>query len=317
EIVCSYKGENYSVREDGSVLRPPRAGKKLRPNDNQWTFGKQNNEKGYMEIASVPVHRIVTTAFHGEAPYSGHVVDHIDTNKCNNRPENLRWVTKFENIMLNPITVKKIEWIIGDKIEAFLADPAKFRDKFKNQSFAWMRLVSAEEGQRTLERLQNWAKSDKKPSGGSLGEWIYNRYAWQEATEAEPAEMVIVSKTPGAVQQKWKTVSEFPGIPQGNVERSLIAYEQNLTAGMIFCRNEKYTTIVVKTGFSNDGRSLFVITESKGGMKPWALAEITYEDDLFVHTSLGTFFEERGAERAHTEALGLEWTGVDGIDDWS
>ena len=43
-----------------------------------------------MEIASERVHRIVATVFHGDSPTSEHVVDHIDTNKRNNRPENLR-----------------------------------------------------------------------------------------------------------------------------------------------------------------------------------------------------------------------------------
>jgi len=33
------------------------------------------------------------TAFHGAPPTNDHFVDHIDTNKQNNRPANLRWVT--------------------------------------------------------------------------------------------------------------------------------------------------------------------------------------------------------------------------------
>ena len=95
---CSYKNENYAVRDNGAVLRYPQFDKKPRPTDNQWTFGKPNNETGYMEIASVRVHRIVATAFHGEPPTPQHIVDHIDTNRRNNRPENLRWITKLENI---------------------------------------------------------------------------------------------------------------------------------------------------------------------------------------------------------------------------
>ena len=168
ELTCTYKGELYSVRDDGSVLRHPRPGKKPRPYDSKWTFGNKSAERGYMEIASVQVHRIVATAFHGEAPTSQHVVDHKDTNKCNNRPENLRWVTKFENIMLNPITVKRIEWVIGDKIEKFLEDPAKYKDKFQDQNFAWMRTVTVEEGQSTLERLRDWAKAINSLLGARL-----------------------------------------------------------------------------------------------------------------------------------------------------
>src|SRR6478609_2491960 len=130
EFDCNYEEEKYSVRDNGAVLKHSLRGKKPRPTDNQWTFGKPNVKTGYMEIVSVRVHRIVATAFHGEPPSNGHVVDHIDTNKRNNRPENLRWVTRLENVLLNPITARKIEIICGS-VEAFLADPSKFRDKFQ------------------------------------------------------------------------------------------------------------------------------------------------------------------------------------------
>ena len=109
ETKCTYKDNVYSVRDNGSVMRHPREGKKPRPLDNKWTFGTINIQKGYTMIGSEPVHRIVATAFLGEAPSKSHVVDHIDTNRQNNRPENLRWVTRLENIVLNEITRKKLE----------------------------------------------------------------------------------------------------------------------------------------------------------------------------------------------------------------
>lgn len=71
-----------------------------------------------MEIASVRVHIIVATAFHGPKPTKEHVVDHIDTNRRNNRPDNLRWVTRLENALDNPITRKRIIMRCGS-IEAF------------------------------------------------------------------------------------------------------------------------------------------------------------------------------------------------------
>ena len=85
EIECIYKDEKYSVRDNGAVFRHPRDGKRPRKYDNFWTFGKPNDTHGYMEIASVRVHIIVATAFHGPKPTKEHVVDHIDTNRRNNR----------------------------------------------------------------------------------------------------------------------------------------------------------------------------------------------------------------------------------------
>ncbi len=40
EKVCIYKNETYSVRDNGAVLRHPRENGRVRPTDNQWTFGK-------------------------------------------------------------------------------------------------------------------------------------------------------------------------------------------------------------------------------------------------------------------------------------
>ncbi len=184
ELECLYKGETYSVRDNGSVLRHPKNDKKPRPTDNIWTFGKYDTKTGYAKIAGESVHRIVATAFHGAPPSSQHVVDHIDTNRRNNRPENLRWITKLENILLNPITVKKIEWACGS-IEEFLKDPSKLRKSDVDRDFEWMRAVTKEEALASLERMQSWAKSDSPSSNGSIGEWIYKRSAPKEIKESE------------------------------------------------------------------------------------------------------------------------------------
>ena len=73
-------------------------------------------------MESEPVHRIVGTAFSCEAPSKSHVVDHINTNRQNNRPENLKWVTRLENIVLNDITRRKLELLCGCSIEEILSD---------------------------------------------------------------------------------------------------------------------------------------------------------------------------------------------------
>ena len=58
-------------------------------------------------IKSMPVHRLVCMAFHGEEGYiNGLLVDHKDTNRANNRADNLHWVTPKEN-MNNPNTLSK------------------------------------------------------------------------------------------------------------------------------------------------------------------------------------------------------------------
>jgi hypothetical protein len=237
ESECIYKNERYSVRDNGAVFRYPLDGKRPRPTDNNWTFGKLNSNTGYLEIASVRIHRIVATAFHGEPPTKEHVVDHIDTNKQNNRPDNLRWVTRLENILLNPITARRIELVCGS-VEAFLADPSKFRDKFQEPNYEWMCAVSAEEAQVSLERMQSWAKSDKPLQGGSLGEWIFNREILKTPPATQPN--YIMSKTPNAAQRIITTndkPNEYPSTPQAFKGNPLTAYYESLNDGATFFRN--------------------------------------------------------------------------------
>lgn len=127
-----------------------------------------------------------------------------------------------------------------------------------------------------------------------------------------------MSKTAGAAQLNWRLPMEFPCCPQEYVAAPLIAYTERLEASAVFCRNEVYSSLVSKRAMSDDCQSIYVISESikgSGSVKPWALAKITYEDDLFVHTSIGSFFSQEGAEKQYCMELGLEWLGGDTFDD--
>lgn len=316
QVECIYKEERYSVRDNGSVLRFSR-NSRSRPTDNIWTFGKPNDKTGYMEIATVRVHRIVATAFLGEPPTKEHVVDHIDTNKRNNRPENLRWVTRLENILLNPITIKRIESACGCSVEEFLADPKKFRDKFQDPNYDWMCTVTREEAQISLKRMQSWAESDKRPSGGSLGDWIYDRNSSNQYVEEAPE--YITSLTPNSVQKDWKTPSRFPCCPQTISDNPIVDYYANLKVDLVFSSNQYMSSIIVDFAMSKEENILWVMCRNRDftAIKPFSLASITCENNLFVHTNQGSFFKMDGAQKYFTLAQGLEWTGGETFDDLS
>lgn len=175
EVECEYKGEKYKVRDNGAIMRMAREGKNKRPKDEIWTFGEKI-DRGYAKFCGESVHRIVAVAFLGNPPTNQHVVDHIDTNRQNNRPENLRWLTKLENILLNPITRSKIEYLCGS-VESFLADPSQLNGhENDDNNFAWMRAVSKEESQNTMaswEKLLCNPRPESKKSVNAIGEWIY------------------------------------------------------------------------------------------------------------------------------------------------
>lgn len=62
------------------------------------------NKCGYIVLCRKFVHRIVYELFVGKIP-EGYEIDHIDTNRSNNRLDNLRCVTRKENNN-NPLTKK-------------------------------------------------------------------------------------------------------------------------------------------------------------------------------------------------------------------
>ena len=190
---CVYKDEHYSVRDNGAIFRHRREGRKMRSDDDKWTFGMKNSKTGYMLIGQHRVHIIVATAFLGARDSKVYVVDHIDTNRCNNRVENLRWFTRLENALNNEITRSKIIYICGS-IEAFIENPNILRerlDQVKEPSLEWMRTVTKEEATMAYENInQYWEEQAKNPkplTGGKLNENIFKRPTFNSAIQPEVA----------------------------------------------------------------------------------------------------------------------------------
>lgn len=304
----TYRDERYRVRDNGAVFRLNQYRKRARPLDKRWTFGRQTPSTGYMHLAGVPVHRIVCSAFHGAPPTNQHVVDHIDTNRANNRPENLRWITRLENVLLNPISARRIELVYGS-LDAFFDDPQGAVGATDFPDVSWMRTVSRDEAKQAKERLQRWAESGTVPKSGALGEWLYGE-APRYAPPPEPEE--YESLTASAVQVRWKVPSEFPLCPPQATSDALQEYADALQFGQVFVRNDVYHGLVVQHALTDEG--LIVLTHSPAGVKDWAVAHISTKDELFYHKSEGTFFTLQGALKQFCELSGD--TYGESIDDY-
>ena len=179
--------------------------------------------------------------------------------------------------------------------------------------------ISPQVAQACREHIQ-LLTSDKPLFNGLIEECESKPVSFPRQAVRPPnvAPAFVMAKTPGAAQQNWRIPSEFPCCPQEAGEEPIATYAQRLKIGAIFARNDLSVTAVLKFAMTDDRNSLWVICEKReeNSVKPWALAQITYEDGLYVHTSRGTFFSIEGAEKHFCLALGLEWTGGDSIDDY-
>jgi hypothetical protein len=120
------------------------------------------------------------------------------------------------------------------------------------------------------------------------------------------------------VQRNWRTPTEFPCCPQEYDDEAIPAYAARLEAGSVFARNEYSESVIIAFAMSEDRQLLWVLcgVNQEHAIKPWALAQVTFEDGLYVHANCGSFFSEEGAEKQFYIAQGREWTGGDSIDDY-
>ena len=342
---CDFKNEHYSVRDNGAVYRHARLGKKVRKYDNLWTFGKPNSVNGYMYISDVRIHQIVATAYYGERDTKVYVVDHKDSNRRNNRVENLHWLTHLENVLKNPSTLKKITMCCGS-IEAFLSNPSLIR-RFANQNpdYSWMRSVTKEEAKRTLENMNEWARRPiGKPHGGKMGDWIYKNLGFNPQMEimkelmdrgeirkrtqhrdtdynqkSDVVKSIIEAKSPSsAVQKDWRTPTDFPLCPAELSDTALLDYYANLSKGKVLTNNVFGNTVILEYAMNKELSQIWVLCKHtlKNSVKPWVLTGIHVDNGKFVHENLHSFFQEKGGYKYFTLAQGKEWTGGDCFDDY-
>ena len=333
EKECEYKGRTYLVRDNGAVFRLPKEGTRASKLDNEWTFGKESMSCGYMIFTGdIRVHQIVCTAFHGAPSRPNLVVDHIDTNRRNNRPENLRWVTRLENALENEITRKKIIYYCGS-IEAFLNNPSLLKKANLNPNFEWMKTVTKEEAEICKRNLERWAQEPSNPNPRhqcQMGDLLLQEtHETTETTmdftaEINPQELNPIlfteSRTYGAIQYDWNTPTNFPLCPQMTTEKLLSEYLTNLKKGELFSFNQFTAGVVKDFGYNNSEDAIYVLTIHKSTPSEedadYGLCKIFIKDDLFVHENIRMYKSETGGLKYFTLAMGREWTGGDCVDDY-
>ena len=339
ERTCTYKGETYKVRDNGAVCRQPRPEGRLRKDDGKWTFGDKNETNGYMYIGQHRVHIIVATAFLGEKDSKVYVVDHIDTNRCNNRTENLRWLTRLENALLNEDTCRKITDLCGGDIMKFINNPSCLRDLAQGPDISWMRTVTAEEAKAAYARVQSMRIQQprnthseqhienedlKHKEQAEAMEWYRTQNNWHFTAPKQPVYNTpapVFTKAaypPTALQKDWKTPTEFLCCPTESTETPLQDYFNNLAIGKLFSRNKYTEHCVLDFTLMDEGKTLLIATKDSDpkATKHYGLLKVYHSGIQFIHESISTYIEENGVRKHFAIEQGLEWNGPDSIDDY-
>lgn len=340
ERTCQYKDETYLVRDNGSVYRMQKSEGKLRKDDAKWTFGIKNKTNGYMYIGKHRIHIIVATAFLGEMDSKIYVVDHIDTNRCNNRIDNLRWLTRLENALLNENTRRKITYLCNGDIMEFINNPSCLRDLTNDPDVSWMRTVTAEEAKSAYARLQamnirfdmptvpKFHVENEEMKRKELAEALsWNRKQNTDWHFIAPNDGQIELDTPvftkaefpsTALQKDWKTPTRFICCPEDSSRTSIQNYYDNLSIGKTFSLNEYCEHRVLDFALIDDDKIIIVATKNVDpeALKPFGLLKIYHSGVQFIHENLGTYFEENGVRKYFALEQGIEWNGPDCIDDY-
>lgn len=98
---------NYYVGNDGNLYSDKQPSKAKKYPNGVYPIVPKLHNRGYLEYGLFGadgkriwklIHILVAESFLGEKPTEKHEVHHINNIKTDNRPENLQWVTRSENI---------------------------------------------------------------------------------------------------------------------------------------------------------------------------------------------------------------------------
>lgn len=113
-----------------------------------------------------------------------------------------------------------------------------------------------------------------------------------------------IALTKQCTQYRWGAPYYFPCCPTEIDINPLKYYCQNLRQGGMFAYNDDSPKlIIVDFKMAENHASILVMCEREGimaeqeGYKPWLIAEITFENGLFIHSKVDSWFEKDDADK--------------------
>ena len=126
----------------------------------------------------------------------------------------------------------------------------------------------------------------------------------EKSTIFDEDQAIEISLTKRCAQYRWGALYYFPCCPKEIGINPLKHYCYNLSKGKVFAYNDDSPSlIVVDFIMANNNTSVLVMCEREGfraeqeGYKPWLITEITFENGLFIHSKVGSWFEKDDADR--------------------
>lgn len=164
--------------------------------------------------------------------------------------------------------------------------------------------------------MDKWEKFWKDEKKSSLPDEFFKTNCQKDNNEEENLDY-IKSLTVGAAQRNWRTPTEFPCCPIKISDTPLKDYFMNLQIGKIFCKHQYGQSKIIKFDLSKDQNFIIIqCLDAENSIKGLYIVKVTFEDNLFVHTTYASCFTDEGAEKYYTLALGEEWTGDATFDDF-
>lgn len=283
EVECHYRGEKYIVRDNGAIKRLPKHSYQKRKIDNVFLFGTSIDAKGYLLFGPEKAHRIVATAFCNK--YSPDmVVDHIDTNRRNNRTSNLRWVTKEENNR-NPITKRRLEKRFGMSYEELSKHPEKLKMDNKPIDTSYMHPISSKE-ERANKEIKNGSKiNDDSPA--LLQDLLFlDEFVNSDHIVHDEHGGIVSDELNSYYQDNIKYPGKFVSIPK-NENVFLKDYTNSINVGDIFyVKESKSEELIYRVFFKRMDRygNLFVFSCSNSKRQTYLLTKIIKDEEgFFLH----------------------------------
>lgn len=188
------------------------------------------------------------------------------------------------------------------------------KKKYSPLQLTFDHLEHKENYDREYDKLYSLYYGEKKPCSNRSFAMGDISVPIQENNE-EKAKFYYDSLTSTAKQVGWRTPTEFPLCPIEQDKLTITEYANNLKKDKLITRNG-YTEHYIDD-FKIVGDELYIRTHSlnKDDIKPYSLMVVFLEEGYFLHH--GTlFFEEIGATKYFTEAIGEKWEGGEVFDDY-